>query len=236
MPESQILLVENEESVASFIYTELSFEGYTVEVAYDGEEALRKFSADENNWDLILLDWMLPKLDGLEVCRRIRKKSHVPIIILTARDQIGDKVAGLDGGADDYMTKPFEIEELLARVRVGLRHKKNLEKQSDRMVFHFEDLTVNLEKRSVERAGKIFYLTQREFDLLTVLIKHQRKVMTREQLLSEVWGYDFMGQTNIVDVYIRYLRNKIDRGQEHPLIQTVRGVGYSLDLMKAEDE
>ncbi|RYL92534.1 response regulator transcription factor [Sporolactobacillus sp. THM7-4] len=234
MVKSHILLVENEESVASFISTELSFEDYEVKIACDGEDALEAFHADENKWDLILLDWMLPKLDGLEVCRRIRKKSLVPIIIITARDQVGDKIAGLDGGADDYMTKPFEIEELLARVRVALRHKKELERQSERHVYHVDDLTVDMEKRSVQRGGKIFHLTQREFDLLAALARNAGKVLTRDQLLSEVWGYNFMGQTNIVDVYIRYLRNKIDRRQEASLIQTIRGVGYTLDT--PEDE
>ncbi|MET1250055.1 response regulator transcription factor [Sporolactobacillus sp. STCC-11] len=222
-----ILLVEDEKSVASFVSTELGFENYVVEEAYDGVQALDLFFQDESKWGLVLLDLMLPKLNGLEVCRRIRKKSLVPIIIMTARDYVGDKVAGLDGGADDYITKPFEIEELLARVRVALRRRDSYAAAA-RHIYQVGDLYLDIEKRTATRQGKTFDLTQREFNLLSALMKSEGKVMTRDELLSEVWGFDYMGQTNIVDVYVRYLRNKIDKNQRARLIHTIRGVGYAL--------
>ncbi|EST11234.1 response regulator transcription factor [Sporolactobacillus laevolacticus] len=228
MNKANILLVEDEKSVASFLSTELSFENYQVEEAYDGEQALDLFLQNESKWDLVLLDWMLPKLNGLEVCRRIRKRSLVPIVIMTARDYVGDKVAGLDGGADDYITKPFDIEELLARVRVAIRRKNSYEAAPASHVYQVGDLSLDIEKRTVVREGTTFNLTQREFDLLAVLMKNEGKVMTREELLSKVWGFDYMGQTNIVDVYVRYLRNKIDKNQTTSLIHTVRGIGYAL--------
>ncbi|SFG57104.1 response regulator transcription factor [Sporolactobacillus nakayamae] len=223
-----ILLVEDEKSVASFVSTELGFENYVVEEAYDGVQALDLFFQDESKWGLVLLDLMLPKLNGLEVCRRIRKKSLVPIIIMTARDYVGDKVAGLDGGADDYITKPFEIEELLARVRVALRRRDSYAAAAARHIYQVGDLYLDIEKRTATRQGKTFDLTQREFNLLSALMKSEGKVMTRDELLSEVWGFDYMGQTNIVDVYVRYLRNKIDKNQRARLIHTIRGVGYAL--------
>ncbi|WP_188803645.1 response regulator transcription factor [Sporolactobacillus putidus] len=228
MEKIHILLVDDEKSVVSFVSTELGFENYQVEEAFDGEQALDMFFKDEEKWDLVLLDWMLPKLNGLEVCRRIRKKSLVPIIIMTARDYVGDKVAGLDGGADDYITKPFEIEELLARVRVAIRRRNSYTSASEHHVYRIQDLTLDIEKRTVKRGGQTFNLTQREFDLLAVLMKNEGKAMTRDELLSQVWGFDYMGQTNIVDVYIRYLRHKIDQDQQVKLIQTIRGIGYTL--------
>ncbi|MFT8317682.1 MAG: response regulator transcription factor [Sporolactobacillus sp.] len=228
MDKITILLVEDEKSVVSFLSTELNFENYQVEEAYDGEQALKLFFQDEQKWSLILLDWMLPKLNGLEVCRRIRKKSRVPIILMTARDYIGDKVAGLDGGADDYITKPFEIEELLARVRVAIRRRNSYVSEQRSHVYQTGDLILDTEKRTATRHGETFNLTQREFDLLTTLMQNEGKVLTRDELLSKVWNFDYMGQTNIVDVYVRYLRNKIDRDQAVKLIHTVRGVGYTL--------
>lgn len=227
-----ILLVDDEKSVVSFVSTELSFENYQVEEAFDGEQALEMFFSKEEKWDLVLLDWMLPKLNGLEVCRRIRKKSLVPIIIMTARDYVGDKVAGLDGGADDYITKPFEIEELLARVRVAIRRRNSYTAAPEHHIYKIEDLVLDIEKRAVKRGGETFNLTQHEFDLLAVLMKNEGKAMTREELLSKVWGFDYMGQTNIVDVYIRYLRRKIDQDRQVRLIQTIRGVGYTLRVEK----
>jgi DNA-binding response OmpR family regulator len=223
-----ILLVEDEKSVASFVSTELGFENYQVEEAYDGVQALDLFFQDESKWGLVLLDLMLPKLNGMEVCRRIRKKSLVPIIIMTARDYVGDKVAGLDGGADDYITKPFEIEELLARVRVAIRRRDSYTAAAASHIYQVGDLCLDIEKRTVTRQGETFDLTQREFDLLSALMKSEGKVMTRDELLSKVWGFDYMGQTNIVDVYVRYLRNKIDKNPQSSLIHTVRGVGYAL--------
>ncbi len=187
MEKTTILLVEDEKSVVSFVSTELRFENYQVIEAYDGQQALDLFFQNEQKWDLILLDWMLPKLNGLEVCRRIRRKSLVPIIIMTARAYIGDKVAGLDGGADDYITKPFEIEELLARVRVAIRRRKRYATLSERHIYQVGDLTLDTEKRSVSRGEQKFSLTKREFDLLSMLMRNNGKVMTRDELLSKVW-------------------------------------------------
>jgi len=221
----KILLVDDERSLSSFITTELRYEGYEVTVAEDGEEALHQFERKDVEWSMILLDWMLPKLNGLEVCRRIRKTSHVPVIFMTARDYIGDKVAGLDGGADDYITKPFEIEELLARIRVILRRNEFLNESN---ILQVADLKLDLSKRTVERFNQGIYLTQKEFDLLVCLMEHNGVVMSRENLINEVWGYDYVGQTNIIDVYIRTLRNKIDTDKNARLIHTQRGIGYSL--------
>ncbi|MEC0240886.1 response regulator transcription factor [Paenibacillus dokdonensis] len=226
MSPSYILLVEDEHNVSQFIQLELQHEGYEVTVAVNGEQALEYFQ--KKDWNLILLDWMLPKLDGLEVCRRIRKTSDVPIILLTARDYLGDKIAGLDTGADDYITKPFEIEELLARVRTNLRRNTHERNHSVSDVLQMEDLILDVKKRFVTRAEVRIDLTQREFDLLYFLMQHQGEVISRDRLLSVVWGYDFVGETNIVDVYIRYLRNKVDRNYHPKLIHTVRGVGYVL--------
>ena len=226
MSAHSILLVEDEQSVSQFIQLELEHEGYEVLVAVDGEQALEFFQQGE--WSLILLDWMLPKLNGLEVCRRIRRVSDVPIILLSARDYVGDIIAGLDTGADDYITKPFEIEELLARIRTALRRPNHAANPEEKEVYQLADLILDVKKRVVTRAGDRIELTQREFELLQYLMEHLGEVIGREQLLSSVWGYDFVGETNVVDVYIRYLRNKLDRGYQHKLIQTVRGVGYVL--------
>ncbi|AQQ53277.1 response regulator transcription factor [Planococcus lenghuensis] len=222
----KVLLVEDEANIARFVRLELEHEGYAVTLAADGEEALERFN--EQDWDVILLDWMLPKLDGLEVCRRIRKTSDVPVILLTARDYIGDKIAGLDRGADDYITKPFEIEELFARMRaVSRRHRAAIEKNREEKL-KIADLEADLRSRQVVRGGDSIELTQREFDLLVFLMRHQGEALSRDWLLSAVWGYDFAGETNVVDVYIRYLRNKLDRDYEPKLIHTVRGIGYIL--------
>lgn len=226
MSPSYILLVEDEHNVSQFIQLELQHEGYEVTVAVNGEQALEYFQ--KKDWNLILLDWMLPKLDGLEVCRRIRRTSNVPIILLTARDYLGDKIAGLDTGADDYITKPFEIEELLARVRTNLRRNTHERNHSESDILQVEDLILDVKKRFVTRAEARIDLTQREFDLLNFLMQHQGEVIGRDRLLSVVWGYDFVGETNVVDVYIRYLRNKVDRNYHPKLIHTVRGVGYVL--------
>lgn len=226
MSAHSILLVEDEQSVSQFIQLELEHEGYEVLVAADGEQALEYFHQHE--WSLILLDWMIPKLNGLEVCRRIRRTSDVPIILLSARDYVGDVIAGLDTGADDYITKPFEIEELLARIRTALRRPTQAASTEEKEVYQLADLILDVKKRVVTRAGDRIELTQREFELLQYLLEHAGEVINREQLLSSVWGYDFVGETNVVDVYIRYLRNKLDRGYQHKLIQTVRGVGYVL--------
>ncbi|WLR58967.1 response regulator transcription factor [Guptibacillus hwajinpoensis] len=226
MEKESILLVEDEINVIQFMKLELEHEGYDVTTARDGEEAMARFQ--EKEWSVILLDWMIPKLDDLEVCRRIRKTSDVPIIILTARDYVGDKILGLDRGADDYITKPFEIEELLARIRAVLRRAKSQSKQQDEDKLTIANLEVNVKSRRVVRENNEIELTQREFDLLVFLMKHEGEALSREWLLSAVWGYDFVGETNVVDVYIRYLRNKLDRDYEPMLIHTVRGIGYIL--------
>lgn len=218
--ELTILLVEDEESLASFIQTELSFEGYQVIWAKDGQEALNYFA--EKSVDLILLDWMLPKYDGITVARRIRKESAVPIIMMTARNQTTDIVIGLDTGLDDYLTKPFDIEELFARIRVIERRLTKREKT----IISYQALTLDIAKHQLKIAEEEIYLTPKEFGVLYELMKAPEEVKTRDELLDCVWGYDFFGQTNVVDVYVRTLRNKLaDYGK---LIQTVRGVGYVL--------
>ncbi|GMX62031.1 two-component system response regulator YkoG [Paenibacillus elgii] len=220
-----ILVIEDEEHIARVLMLELEHEGYEVETAHDGREGARL--ATSKPWSLILLDVMLPEWNGLEVLRRIRQvNTEVPVILLTARDATPDIVSGFDQGANDYITKPFVIEELLARVRnlIGLtnRHKPETDTLSA------ADLTVDLKARKVTRADNLIELTPKEFDLLQYLIQHKGHVLTREQIISDVWGYDFVGDTNIVDVYIRYLRQKIDKGYQPKLIKTARGVGYEL--------
>lgn len=223
---NKILLVEDEDALSSYLIPELKFEDYQVLLAQDGLEALQLYDNNRGNLDLIILDWMLPKLDGLEVLRRIRKNDDIPIIMMTARDYVGDKVAGLDSGADDYITKPFEIEELLARIRVMLRHENRHPQQNQ--LYTFEDLSLDTKSRQVSRGNQLIQLTQREYELLLTLIQHAGETLTRDELLDTVWGVDFEGQPNVVDVYIRYLRNKVDRAYPKQLIHTVRGVGYIL--------
>ena len=218
-----ILVIEDEEKLARFIELELGYEGYSVTVANDGLGGLT--AARDLDPDLILLDWMMPGLSGLEVCRRLRTTgSKVPVILLTARDDISDRVEGLDAGADDYVTKPFSIEELLARVRAHLRRTQ--EEDPDRL--QFEDLSLNRKTREVFRGDRAIELTAKEFDLLEYLISNPRQVITRDRILEKVWGYDFMGDSNIIEVYVRYLRLKLEAENEKRLIQTVRGVGYVL--------
>jgi DNA-binding response OmpR family regulator len=194
-----------------------------VTIAHDGLTGLT--TAREVNPDLVILDWMMPGFTGLEVCRRLRATgSQVPVILLTAKDEVGDRVAGLDAGADDYVVKPFSIEELLARVRAHLRRTQ----EADPDTLEFADLCLNRRSREVHRAGRLIDLTAKEFDLLDYLMAHPRQVITRDRILEQVWGYDFMGDSNIIEVYIRYLRLKLEANQEKRLIQTVRGVGYVL--------
>ncbi|WP_125587826.1 response regulator transcription factor [Companilactobacillus jidongensis] len=221
-----ILFVEDEESLVSYLEPELQFENYNVITARDGEQAWNLYKENKSIINLIILDWMLPKLDGLEVLRRIRRHSKVPVIMMTARDYIGDKVAGLDSGADDYITKPFDIEELLARIRVIIRHQDDQKDTS--AVYQIGDLSLDTKSRQVIKNDEIIQLTQREYDLLLILLQNINDTLTREELLDKVWGINFDGQPNIVDVYIRYLRNKIDSPHHESLIQTVRGVGYVL--------
>ena len=218
-----ILVVEDEAKLAQFIKLELEFEDYEVTIAPDGLSGLS--NARELQPDLILLDWMLPGISGPEICRRLRQTGDkVPIILLTAKDEVSDRVAGLDAGADDYVIKPFSIEELLARVRASLRR----DREEDTDLLQFTDLTLNKATREVYRGKRAIELTAKEFDLLEYLIAHPRQVLTRDQILERVWGYDFMGDSNIIEVYIRYLRLKLEAENEQRLIQTVRGVGYVL--------
>lgn len=234
MKKSVILIVEDEESLVSFIAEELKYENYEVLIAADGQEALTLFDANEERVNLLLLDWMLPKVDGLTVARKIRRRSQVPILMMTARDQVVDKVSGLDAGVDDYFTKPFDIEELLARIRVILRREERIQSlQNEPIINQYQDLTMDVVKRTVTRDGQTIMLTQKEFDLLYELMKKPEEVFTRDELLNEVWGYDYIGQTNTVDVFVRALRNKLDDDQHPRLIQTVRGVGY---VLRADDE
>ena len=220
---SNILVVEDEAKLAQFIKLELEFENYQVTVATDGLTGLS--SARQIQPDLILLDWMLPGISGPEICRRLRQTGDkVPIILLTAKDEVSDRVTGLDAGADDYVIKPFSIEELLARVRANLRR----DSQEESEVLQFGDLTLNRSTREVFRAKRLIELTAKEFDLLEYLLSHPRQVLTRDQILERVWGYDFMGDSNIIEVYVRYLRLKLEQSNESRLIQTVRGVGYVL--------
>ena len=220
----RILIIEDEEKIARFIELELKYEGYEVEKAFNGRDGLELVKT--HPFDLVLLDIMLPGLNGIEVLRRIRQFSDLPVILLTARDAVVDKVTGLDGGADDYITKPFAIEELLARIRVALRKKgtDNLLETSQELIVGPLHLDPN--KREVRVKDNLVYLTKREFDLLNYLLENKNIVMSRETILEHIWGYDFSGGTNAVDVYIRYLRAKIEEPFGLKIIYTVRGVGY----------
>lgn len=220
---AKILIVEDEMKIARFLELELKHEGYEVLVAGDGRQGLEK--ALKENVDLVILDLMLPGLSGIEVCRRIRLESQVPIIMLTAKDDVTDKVVGLDTGADDYMTKPFAIEELLARIRVALnRRKQTAEPKSD--VLQLGQLKLNIASHSAYYGEDELVLTKKEYELLEYLLRNKNIALSREQLLNKVWDYEYFGDTNVVDVYIRYLRQKIDEKYGVHLISTVRGVGY----------
>ncbi|WP_026908594.1 response regulator transcription factor [Paucisalibacillus globulus] len=225
MEQPIILIVEDEAKLSRVLQLELEYENYRTQIADNGKDALRLLQ--EKEWDLVLLDIMIPELSGLEVLRRIRRTDEsTPIILLTARDAVHDKVSGLDIGANDYVTKPFQIEELLARVRVHLR--KPIEVKVKKDLLSVGDLIVDLGAHEVSRDGKNIDLTPREYDLLVCLLKNKNIVLTRDQLIEQVWGYDYFGETNVVDVYVRYLRQKIDKGYPTAYIQTVRGVGYSI--------
>ncbi|AXI08018.1 response regulator [Oceanobacillus sp. 143] len=225
MKRPKILIVEDERKISRVLEIELDYENYETDVADNGKDALRLIS--EKEWDLVLLDIMIPELSGLEVLRRVRRTDeHTPVILLTARDEIHDKVSGLDLGANDYITKPFQIEELLARIRVHLRTPQVRKEAADLLTVG--ELSVNVSSREIIRDGKQIELTPREFDLLVYLLENKNIVLTRDQLIEQVWGFDYYGDTNVVDVYIRYLRQKIDKGFESPYIQTIRGVGYTI--------
>lgn len=215
-------------NLARFVELELKHEGYATEVRYNGRTGLEAAVAEDAHWDVILLDLMLPELNGIDVCRRIRQVSNVPIIMMTARDSVIDRVSGLDHGADDYIVKPFAIEELLARLRalfrrIEIESEQNITKQT---TVTYRDLTVEKENRVVRRGDEVIELTKREYELLLELMENVNVVLARDVLLNKVWGYETEVETNVVDVYIRYLRNKIDVPNVDSYIQTVRGTGY----------
>ncbi|ASI78074.1 response regulator transcription factor [Bacillus pacificus] len=218
-----ILIIEDEENLADFLELELKYEGYKVDIQFDGRKGLE--AALETNYDLILLDLMLPGLNGIEVCRRLRATKNTPIIMLTARDSIMDRVTGLDSGADDYLPKPFAIEELLARMRVIFRREEHIENKHVSSLT-FKDLQLQIESRTITKGNEEIELTNKEFELLLMFMKNINRVLTRDVLLDQVWGYDAMVETNIVDVYVRYLRNKLHSVDKEEYIQTVRGAGY----------
>jgi len=219
-----ILLVEDEEKLARMVELELRYEGYEVEKAFDGRTGLER--ALSGSFDLVLLDIMLPQLSGMEVLRRLRRESAMPVIMLTARDTVVDKVSGLDMGADDYISKPFAIEELLARIRAALRKRPAQAAEPPRSLLTAGPLTMDTDRHEVSVNGEGVELTRREFDLLRYLLENKERVISRESLLDHVWGFDFVGETNSVDVYIRFLRSKLDEAFGVKLIHTVRGVGY----------
>ena len=230
---AKILIIEDEPQLARFVELELTHEDYTVTKAYDGRDGLTL--AESGDFDLILLDIMLPGLNGIEVLRRLRKTSDVPVIMLTARDAVMDKVSGLDMGANDYITKPFAIEELLARIRVTLRQNSHLgDRQNNQAteILTCGELAIDTARHTVSYAGNPVELTNREFMLLHKLVENKSIVLSRDTLLEHVWGYDYVGETNVVDVYIRYLRSKIDDVFGVKLITTIRGVGY---VIKEQD-
>ncbi len=218
----RILIIEDDPSISKLLQRGLAYEGYNVECAPDGKTGLVK--ARDNAPDLVVLDWMLPGLDGLEVCHRLRMGGSIPVLMLTAKDTVEDRIQGLDAGADDYMVKPFNLDELLARIRALLRRT-----QTDRVQgLKFADLSLDVGTHEVYRGDKLIALTAKEFELVELFLRHPRQVMTREVLFDRVWGYDFGGESNVLEVYIRYLRQKLEESGQPRLIHTVRGVGYVL--------
>jgi two-component system response regulator MprA len=218
----RILIIEDDPSISKLLQRGLAYEGYNVECAPDGKSGLVK--ARDNAPDLVVLDWMLPGLDGLEVCHRLRMGGSIPVLMLTAKDTVEDRIQGLDAGADDYMVKPFNLDELLARIRALLRRT-----QTDRVQgLKFADLSLDVGTHEVYRGDKLIALTAKEFELVELFLRHPRQVMTREVLFDRVWGYDFGGESNVLEVYIRYLRQKLEEAGQPRLIHTVRGVGYVL--------
>jgi two-component system response regulator MprA len=219
---SRVLVIEDEDRIRQFLQRGLAYENYRVDVAPDGPTGLS--IARENPPDIVILDWMLPGMDGLEVCRRLRAAGPVPILMLTAKDTVGDRVIGLDAGADDYLVKPFAFDELLARIRALLRRTS----PSQPEVLHFSDLRLDTGTRQAFRGDRAVDLTAKEYELLELFMRHPRQVLTREVIFDRVWGYDFGGERNIIEVYVRYLRQKTEAGGEPRLLHTVRGVGYVL--------
>lgn len=219
---SKVLIIEDDEKILRLLQLELSHEGYIVDTACDGRIGIEKI--ENGNHDIVLLDIMLPEINGIEVCRRARKSTRIPIIMLTARDHVIDKVTGLDTGADDYITKPFSIVELLARMRSSLR--RNLAPKEEKKVLYFKNVILNQISCEVKVDNQNIDLTKKEYQLLEYLLQNKNRVLTREQILNAVWGYDYYGDTNVIDVYIRYLRSKLDESFNEKYITTVRGTGY----------
>jgi len=218
----RILIIEDDPAILKVLQRGLAYEGYTVDVATDGRTGLNL--AHDHHPDLVILDWMLPGMDGLEVCRRLRLQGGLPILMLTAKDTIQDRVQGLDAGADDYIVKPFNLDELTARIRALFRRTQTERNQ----VYQFGDLTMDSDSRQVTRGKRLVPLTAKEYELLELFLRHPRQVLTREVIFDRVWGYDFGGESNVLEVYIRYLRQKLELENESRLIHTVRSVGYVL--------
>lgn len=215
-----ILIVEDEPNISDFVKGELEYEGYDVCVKEDGREGLEE--ALRNEYDLIILDVMLPSMNGFEICRRLKREKQSPVIMLSAKDSVMDKVNGLQIGADDYIAKPFAIEELLARIEVVFRRQDSL----NNSIVKFKDIVINKSSRSVKRNGNEISLTNKEYELLMILVDNKDKVVTREELLEKIWGYGYEPETNVTDVYVRYLRTKLNNENKEEYIQTVRSVGY----------
>lgn len=218
----RILIIEDDEAILRFLRRGLTYEGYAVDTALDGQSGLA--IARDHPPDLVVLDWMLPGLDGLEVCRRLRAGGPVPILMLTAKDSVHNRVQGLDAGADDYMVKPFDLDELLARIRALLRRAQPARPK----VLRFSDLSLDTGTRQAARGERVISLTAKEYELLELFLRHPRQVLTRDMIFDHVWGYDFGGESNIIEVYVRYLRQKLEIGSEARLLHTVRGMGYVL--------
>lgn len=216
----KILIVEDESSISDFVKLELEYEGYQVSIKEDGREGLKE--ALENDYDLIILDIMLPSMNGFEICRRLKREKNTPIIMLSAKDSVTDKVNGLQIGADDYIPKPFAIEELLARINAIFRRVDSL----DNHIVKFKDLVINRNSRTVSRNDKEINLTNKEYELLMILLDNKDKVVTRDELLEKIWGYEYEPETNVTDVYVRYLRSKLNNENKEEYIQTIRSVGY----------
>ena len=219
---SHLLIVEDEWKIARFLQLELEHEGFTTEIEANGRHALERIV--QENFNLVLLDVMLPEMDGIEICKRVREVSDVPIIMVTAKGELDDKVEGLNIGADDYLTKPFAIQELLARIRAALR-KRNVSGLKENTL-HLKNLVLHPSRYEAQVDVQLVELTKKEYDLLEYLVRNKHVVLDREHILQEVWGYDYLGDTNVVDVYIRYLRSKLDERFVEKYIHTVRGVGY----------
>ena len=220
--EMRILVVDDDPEILSFLKRGLVYEGYTVDTASNGTEALAK--ARENEPELVVLDVMMPGMDGIEVCKRFRQASAVPILMLTAKGTVADRVVGLDSGADDYLVKPFAFDELLARIRALHRRRQ----PRDREILRFSDLSLNTSEREVRRGDELIALTSQEFELLELFMRHPRQVLNRNTIYEKVWGYDFGGESNVIEVYVRYLRSKLEASGKPRLIHTIRGVGYVL--------